>query len=131
MKRIVQQCVEIPTGGTLWTPRLHWDHDRRRRFEEARMDVGGWLRSLGLGRYEILFRQNDIGDEVLSELTDGDLEKFGVTCGHRKRLLKAIAGLTRMKPEARGETWWTRDRDWSHQRSGGTVRRAAEATHAA
>src|SRR3984957_12017581 len=57
------------------------------------MDVGGWLRSLGLSQYETLFRQNDIDAEVLSELTDGDLEKFGVSFGHRKRLLKAIAGL--------------------------------------
>src|SRR5271165_3448073 len=57
------------------------------------MDVGDWLRSLGLGQYEALFRQNDIDAEVLSELTDGDLEKFGVSFGHRKRLLKAIASL--------------------------------------
>ena len=55
------------------------------------MDVGDWLRSLGLGQYETLFRQNDIDAEVLSELTEGDLEKFGVSFGHRKRLLKAIA----------------------------------------
>ena len=57
------------------------------------MDAGGWLRSLGLSQYETLFRQNDIDAEVLSELTDGDLEKFGVSFGHRKRLLKAIASL--------------------------------------
>ncbi len=57
------------------------------------MDVGDWLRSLGLGQYEALFRQNDIDAEVLSELTDGDLEKFGVSFGHRKRLLKGIASL--------------------------------------
>jgi class 3 adenylate cyclase len=60
------------------------------------MDVGEWLRGLGLSQYETLFRQNDIDAEVLSELTEGDLEKFGVSFGHRKRLLKAIAilGLT-------------------------------------
>ena len=40
------------------------------------MDVGGWLRSLGLSQYETLFRENDIDAEVLSELTDGDLEKI-------------------------------------------------------
>ena len=51
------------------------------------------MRSLGLSQYETLFRQNDIDAEVLSELTDGDLEKFGVSFGHRKRLLKAIASL--------------------------------------
>jgi class 3 adenylate cyclase/predicted ATPase len=67
------------------------------------MDVGGWLRSLGLGQYETLFRQNDIDAEVLSELTDGDLEKFGVSFGHRKRLLKAIASLGSTEAVAKPE----------------------------
>ena len=41
-----------------------------------------------------LFRQNDIDAEGLRVTgTDADLEKFGVTFGHRKRLLKAIASL--------------------------------------
>ena len=57
------------------------------------MDVGGWLRSLGLGQYEDTFRQNEIDIDVLPELTEVDLEKLGVPLGHRKRLLKAIAGL--------------------------------------
>jgi class 3 adenylate cyclase/predicted ATPase len=57
------------------------------------MDVGSWLRSLGLDQYEALFRENDIDAEVLGDLTDADLEKLGVTLGHRKRLLKAIAAL--------------------------------------
>src|ERR1700722_9972477 len=62
------------------------------------MDVGDWLRSLGLGQYETLFRENDIDAEVLSDLTDGDLEKFGASFGHRKRLLKAIATLDAAQP---------------------------------
>src|SRR5271156_3846789 len=57
------------------------------------MDVGEWLRSLGLGRYEATLRDNEIDDAVLSDLTDGDLEKLGVPMGHRKRLLKAIVSL--------------------------------------
>ena len=57
------------------------------------MDVGSWLRSLGLEQYEALFRENDIDAEVLGDLTDADLEKLGVTLGHRKRLLKGIAEL--------------------------------------
>ena len=57
------------------------------------MDVGVWLPGLGLQQYEALFRENDIDPEVLSDLTDGDLEKIGVSLGHRKRLLKAIAVL--------------------------------------
>ena len=58
------------------------------------MDVGGWLRSLGLGQYEALFRASDIDADILPELTEVDLEKLGVPLGHRKRLLRAIAGLT-------------------------------------
>jgi hypothetical protein len=54
------------------------------------MDVGGWLRSLGLSQYETLFRQNDINAEVLSELTDSDLEKFGVSFGHRSACLRRL-----------------------------------------
>jgi SAM domain (Sterile alpha motif) len=55
------------------------------------MDVGDWLRSLGLTQYEDLFRENDIDTEVLVELTESDLTGLGVSLGHRKRLLKAIA----------------------------------------
>ena len=55
------------------------------------MGIGAWLQSLGLEQYEALFRENDIDAEVLSDLTDADLEKLGVTLGHRKRLLRAIA----------------------------------------
>src|SRR5271169_6459851 len=57
------------------------------------MDVGEWLRGLGLGQYEATLRDNEIDDSVLSDLTDGDLEKLGVPMGHRKRLLKAIVSL--------------------------------------
>jgi class 3 adenylate cyclase len=57
------------------------------------MEVGGWLRSLGLGQYESLFRASEIDADILPELTDIDLEKLGVPLGHRKRLLKAISGL--------------------------------------
>src|SRR6516162_347463 len=59
----------------------------------AAMDVGGWLRGLGLDRYEATFRDNAIDADVLADLTDGDLEKLGLPLGDRKRLLKAIAGL--------------------------------------
>ena len=51
------------------------------------MDVGGWLRSLGLGQYEANFRDNKIDADVLADLTDGDLEKLGLPLGDRKRLL--------------------------------------------
>ena len=58
------------------------------------MDVGEWLRGVGLGQYEVVFRDNGIGADVLPDLTDADLEKLGVLLGHRRRLQKAIAGLS-------------------------------------
>src|SRR4051794_2101515 len=58
------------------------------------MDVGSWLRSLGLGHYEALFRASEIDADILPELTDFDLKELDVPLGHRKRLLKAISGLT-------------------------------------
>ena len=67
------------------------DHECRVELGRAVMDLGGWLRSLGLEKYEPVFRDNEIDVDVLPELTEPDLEKLGVPLGHRKRLLKAIA----------------------------------------
>src|SRR5262245_30835667 len=66
----------------------------------AAMDVGGWLRSLGLGQYEALFRASEIDADILPALTEVDLEKLGVPLGHRKRLLRAISGLTAAETSA-------------------------------
>ena len=57
------------------------------------MDLGGWLRGLGLDRYEAAFRANAIDADVLCDLTDQDLERLGVLLGHRRKLLRAIAAL--------------------------------------
>jgi class 3 adenylate cyclase len=46
-----------------------------------------------LDQYEQVFRDHAIDAEVLSELTEADLEKLSVPLGHRKRFLKAIAAL--------------------------------------
>ena len=56
------------------------------------MDVGGWLRGLGLGQYEEKFRDNKIDADVLPRLTVDDLKDIGVSVvGDRRRLLDAIA----------------------------------------
>src|SRR5499426_4040179 len=58
------------------------------------MDVGSWLRGLGLERYEAAFRENEIDETVLSTLTADDLKDLGVgIVGHRRKLLNAIAAL--------------------------------------
>ena len=48
--RPVDQCVPGPISGVT-------------------MDLGGWLRSLGLERYETAFRENEIDETVLVRLT--------------------------------------------------------------
>ena len=58
------------------------------------MDVVVWLRSLGLGKYEAAFRENEIDETVLANLTAEDLKDLGVSIvGHRRKILDAIAGL--------------------------------------
>jgi class 3 adenylate cyclase/predicted ATPase len=58
------------------------------------MDVVVWLRSLGLERYEAAFRENEIDERVLPNLTAEDLKEIGVApVGHRRILLEAIAAL--------------------------------------
>jgi class 3 adenylate cyclase len=66
------------------------------------MDVIVWLRSLGLGKYEAAFRENEIDETVLPGLTAEDLKELGVAAlGHRRKLLDAIAAL---RTDAIGKT---------------------------
>ena len=63
------------------------------------MDVGGWLRGLGLGKYEATFCENGIDKSVLPHLTVEDLKELGVArAGDRRKLLTAVADLSRRGP---------------------------------
>ena len=66
------------------------------------MDLGGWLRSLGLGKYEPIFIANAIDSDVLPALTESDLEKLGVIMGDRKRLINAIGAMVASSPGSFG-----------------------------
>src|ERR1700761_8779756 len=58
------------------------------------MDIVVWLRSLGLTKYEAVFRDNGIDGTVLPNLTHETLKDLGVTSvGHRLKLLDAITAL--------------------------------------
>jgi class 3 adenylate cyclase len=64
------------------------------------MDIVVWLRSLGLGKYEAIFRENDIDETVLPSLTHENLKELGVASfGHRVKLLDAIAALRSVTSE--------------------------------
>ena len=67
-------------------------------FSAQPMDVGDWLRRLGLERYEAAFRENEVSERVLPSLTQDDLKEIGVgPVGHRRILLEAIAVLRGQK----------------------------------
>ena len=58
------------------------------------MDLGDWLRGLGLEEYEAAFRDNKIDERSLPRLTAEDLKELGVAAlGHRRILVDAIAAL--------------------------------------
>ena len=58
------------------------------------MDIVVWLRSLGLGQYEAAFRENEIDETILPNMSAEDLKDLGVgIVGHRRKILDAIAAL--------------------------------------
>jgi hypothetical protein len=76
----------------------------------ALMDIVIWLRSLGLGKYEAVFRENEIDETVLLTLTAEDLRELGVAAlGHRVKLLDSIAAL-RGDTSAQGSSTDLKDR---------------------
>ncbi|WP_353645100.1 adenylate/guanylate cyclase domain-containing protein [Mesorhizobium sp. WSM2239] len=67
------------------------------------MDIGQWLRELGLPAYEQAFRDNGVDLDVLPRLTADDLKEIGVSAvGHRRKILDAVGQLTAARPEAMG-----------------------------
>ena len=52
-----------------------------------------WLRELGLERYAPTFRDSDIDFSVVRQLTESDLRELGLSLGHRKLFLAAVANL--------------------------------------
>ena len=62
------------------------------------MDIVVWLRSLGLGKYEAAFCENEIDETVLPSLSEEHLKQLGVTAlGHRVklRMLSLLCAATR------------------------------------
>ncbi len=57
------------------------------------MEIGAWLRELGLSQHEAAFVANAIDCDVLPDLTEADFEKIGIPLGDRKRLVRALSAL--------------------------------------
>jgi SAM domain (Sterile alpha motif) len=65
-------------------------------------DVRNWLEELGLGKYVERFLANDVDFNVLHDLNESDLERLGLSLGHRKKLLRAVADLETVRPAESG-----------------------------
>jgi class 3 adenylate cyclase len=63
-------------------------------------DIADWLGKLGLEQYARRFAENDIEVSVLPYLTDQDFEKIGMSLGHRRKILAAIAQFAHVAPAA-------------------------------
>ena len=63
-------------------------------------DLKQWLEAQGLAQYAKVFAENDIDFDVLADLTEADLEKLGVSLGHRRKLLRAIGAAGKEAPSA-------------------------------
>src|SRR5262245_36376973 len=56
-------------------------------------DIVPWLQSLGLEKHAELFASHDIDLAVVPDLTEQDLEKLGLSLGHRRKFIAAAARL--------------------------------------
>jgi class 3 adenylate cyclase len=64
----------------------------------AMQQIADWLKTLGMSEYAERFAESDIDTSVLRDLNDQDLKEFGVSLGHRRKMLRAIAELADVAP---------------------------------
>ena len=60
--------------------------------------IADWLKTLGMSEYAERFAESDIDTSVLRDLTDQDLKELGVSLGHRRKMLRAIAEFVAVPP---------------------------------
>jgi len=63
-----------------------------------REDIKQWLNELGLGQYADTFARESLNFEHIRGLTESEMRELGLSMGHRKVLLKAIADLAPSEP---------------------------------
>ena len=66
----------------------------------AMLQIADWLKTLGMSEYAERFAKSDIDSSVLRDLTDQDLKELGVSLGHRRKMLRAIAELAGAAPSS-------------------------------
>jgi hypothetical protein len=60
--------------------------------------IADWLKTLGIAEYAERFADSDFDTSVLRDLTDQDLKELGVSLGHRRKMLRAIAEIAGAVP---------------------------------
>ena len=64
-------------------------------------DISAWLEQIGLSQYAKAFVENDVDVAILPHLTEDDLKELGLSLGHRRKFLSALAD-TRLLPSSAG-----------------------------
>ncbi|XP_028771133.1 uncharacterized protein LOC114728393 isoform X2 [Neltuma alba] len=65
---------------------------------EVPLTVSGLLRSLGLEKYEIAFRAEEVDMTVLKQMGDKDLKDLGIPMGPRKKILLSLWPHSKQQP---------------------------------
>ena len=68
-------------------------HDGRIKLGSSMPDIELWLKNIGLEKYAEVFARHDIDLDVAPSLSEQDLEKLGLSLGHRRKFLAAVAKL--------------------------------------
>ncbi|XP_074559136.1 uncharacterized protein LOC141815068 isoform X2 [Curcuma longa] len=63
------------------------------------LTVGDMLKSLGLGKYSILFQAEEVDMTALRQMRDNDLKELGIPMGPRKKILLAVLSHTRQQQQ--------------------------------
>ncbi|KAJ7942391.1 Sterile alpha motif (SAM) domain-containing protein [Quillaja saponaria] len=62
----------------------------QKKLQVVEETVAGLLQSLGLGKYEIIFRAEEVDILALKQMGDKDLKEIGIPMGPRKKILLAL-----------------------------------------
>lgn len=65
---------------------------------EEHLTVDGFLQSLGLEKYAIFFKAEEIDMKSLKQLGDNDLKELGIPMGPRKKILQTLVARSRRHP---------------------------------